>query len=246
MSYDRDSLILEHLKLAETIATKEWRTATHALNRDEMVSLAYQGLLDAAMKWEKYCEKNGYDPEATQFFKVYASFRIRGAIRDHIRSEDWATRTTRSKSKKLKEAGQDEGATVEELSERTGMSVSEINKVIVKLTSRPVSLDAYTSANGPHQDSPGRGNHELKDDVDTESSAFANDMQSAFVSKFKVLSPEVQTVLALHYYSRMDLRSIASELDLSESRISHIHAQGVCDIRQALLAAATESEVHAN
>ena len=245
MSYDRDSLILSHLHLADTIATKEWRTATHALKRDDMLSLAYWGLLDAAQKWPDYCKNNNYDPEAIQFFKVYASLRIRGAIRDHIRSEDWATRTTRSKSKKLKDAGQDDGATLDELSERTGMSVSEINKVINKLAYRPVSLDAYTTNNDPFQDSPGRGNHELKDDIDTEGSAFANDMCRIFVSRFRVLSVEAQIVLALHYYSRMDLRSIAAELALSESKVSQIHAQGVQSIRESLIEAATESEIYA-
>jgi RNA polymerase sigma factor for flagellar operon FliA len=246
MSHDRDSLILEHLKLAETIATREWRTAVHALKKDDMLSLAYWGLLDAAEKWPAYCEKNESDPDATQYFKVYASLRIRGAIRDHIRSEDWATRTTRSKSKKLKDAGQDDGASVEELSERTGMTVLEINKVITKLAYRPVSLDAYTSNNDTYQESPGRrGNSELRDDIDTESSAFANDMRSIFVTNYRILNREIQIVLALHYYSRMDLRTIAAELGLSESKVSQIHANGVKYLRTALVEAATESEVYA-
>lgn len=245
MSYDRDSLILSHLHLADTIATKEWRTATHALKRDDMLSLAYWGLIDAAQKWPDYCKNNSYDPEAIQFFKIYASLRIRGAIRDHIRSEDWATRTTRSKSKKLKDAGQDDGATLAELSERTGMSEAEINKVITKLAYRPVSLDAYTTNSDPFQDNPGRGNHELRDDIDTEGTAFANDMQDVLVKRFKILTPETQIVIALHYYSKIDLRTIAAELDLPESRVSQIHAAGVQSIRAALLDAATESEVYA-
>lgn len=244
MSYDRDSLILTHLTLAENIANREWRTASHALKKDDMLSLAYWGLLDAAEKWPAYCKKNEYDPEAIQYFKVYAALRIRGAIRDYIRAEDWATRTTRSKSKQLKDAGQDDGATVEELSDRTGMSVIEINKVIAKLASRPISLDAYAYNNDTSQEAPSSARSELKDDVDTEGSAFANDMNSVFVRNFKLLSPETQLVLVLHYYSRIDLRSIATELQLSESKISQIHATGVTSLRTALAEAATESEVY--
>jgi RNA polymerase sigma factor FliA len=242
MSYDRDSLVLSHLTLAENIANREWRTAAHALKRDDMLSLAYFGLLDAAEKWPAYCAKNDYDPEAIQYFKVYASLRIRGSIRDYIRAEDWATRTTRSKSKRLKDAGQDDGATVEELSARTGMTVPEINKVIAKLASRPVSLEVYTSTPDPYQESRVRGNTELADDHDTEGSAFANDMKSVFVAQYRKLSPEAQVVLALHYYDRVDLRAIAAKLSLPESKVLNIHSQGVLAIQAALLEAAQESE----
>lgn len=244
MSYDRDDLILTHLHLAEAIANREWRTATHALKRDDMLSLAYWGLLDAAEKWPAYCKKNEYDPGAIQYFKVYASLRIRGAIRDYIRAEDWATRTTRSKAKLLKEAGQDDGATLLELSDRTGMSVSEINKVISKLASRPISLDAYAYNHDTSQEAPSSARSELKDAVDTEGSAFANDMQKVFVNKFEMLNSEAKVILVLHYYSRMDLRAISLELGLSESKVSQIHAQSVVFIRDALIGASTESEAY--
>src|SRR3954471_22212774 len=138
MSYDKESLVLNHLTLAKDIANREWRTATHALKRDDMLSLANLGLVDAADRWEAYCEKNDYDPNAVQYFKVFASLRIRGTIRDHLRKEDWATRTVRSKAKKLKVAGQDEGLSVDELAEITGMSVVEINKVNARLAAKPV------------------------------------------------------------------------------------------------------------
>lgn len=237
MNYDKDSLILGHLDLAKDIATREWRTATHALKRDDMLSLAYEGLVDAAIRWEPYCAKNEYDPSAVQYFKVFASLRIRGTIRDHIRKEDWATRTLRSKSKKLKDAGQDDGLSVQELSEITGMTPVEINKVIARLATRPISLDAYTANNNNENAS---APVELKADVDTEGIAFANSLNELFVNKLQLLSNDIQVIIALHYYSKMDLRSIAEELNISEAKVSQIHASGVIAIKEALTEAATE------
>jgi RNA polymerase sigma factor for flagellar operon FliA len=236
MNYDKDSLILGHLDLAKDIATREWRTATHALKRDDMLSLAYEGLVDAAIRWQPYCAKNEYDPSAVQFFKVFASLRIRGTIRDHIRKEDWATRTLRSKSKKLKDAGQDDGLSVQELSEITGMTITEINKVIARLAARPISLDAYTANNSENSSAP----VELKADVDTEGIAFANTLNQLFVERLKLLSNDIQVVLVLHYYSKMDLRSIAQELNISELKVSQMHESGVIAIKEALTKAATE------
>lgn len=237
MAYDKESLILEHLNLAKDIATREWRTATHVLKLNDMLSLAYLGLVDAADRWEPYCEKNEYDPNATQFFKVFASLRIRGTIRDQIRKDDWATRTVRSKAKLLKNAGQDEGASIEELSEKTGLSVSEINKVNTRLSAKPVSLEAHLS----NSDQDGvHTNPELKDAIDTESSAFTRDMMSIFVDAFRQLPYEMQVIISLKYYRNLELRKVAEELGLPETKISQLHSSGILAIKNALVEAAEE------
>jgi RNA polymerase sigma factor FliA len=240
MSYDKDTLILNHLDLAKDIANREWRTATHVLKKDDMLSLAYEGLVDAANRWEPYCLKNEYDPSAVQYFKVFASLRIRGTIRDHIRKEDWATRTLRGKAKKLKDAGQDEGLSVAELADRTGMSTTEIYKVNAKLAARPISLDAtpiyFTKEDVEKKE------FQLKEAVDTEGVNFANEMLKAFVGAFSTLPTEVKVVLALHYYSKLDLRKVSEELGLAESKISQLHASGVLAVREALVKEAQERD----
>lgn len=240
MNYDKDTLILEHLSLAKQIALREWRTATHALDKDDMLGLAYLGLTDAANRWESYCERKGYEPSAVQYFKVFASLRIRGTIRDSIRSDDWATRTLRSKSKKLKEAGQDEGVPVEVLAERTEMTVSEINKVNARLAARPVSLDAHLNTSGSGYE-PGNSNeNQVKDEIDTEGSVFAREMTDIFIDTVRNLPMAEQLVLVLHYYSRLDFRKISEELDLAEAKISQLHASAVSSVKEALLYAAVE------
>lgn len=236
MNYDKDTLILEHLYLAKQIALREWRTATHALDKDDMLGLAYLGLTDAANRWESYCARKGYEPSAVQFFKVFASLRIRGTIRDSIRSDDWATRTLRSKSKKLKEAGQDEGVSVEVLAERTDMTVAEINKVNARLAAKPVSLDAHlnTTFEGVATEP------QIKDDVDTEGSVFAKEMTDVFIDTVRNLSILEQLVVVLHYYSKLDFRKISEELEVPEAKISQLHASAVVSVKEALTYAATE------
>lgn len=243
MNYDIESLILNHLDLARSVAISEWRTATHALQKDEMIALANLGLVDAANRWEAYCKKKNYDPAATQFFQVFARLRIRGTIRDQIRKDDWATRTLRSKSKKLKDAGQDEGISVEELAERTEMSVAEIRKVNARLAARPVSLDAHLNNNALGPSFDGASNtkeNQLQDLVDTESTVFEKTMLNAFTATLNELSIESKIVLVLHYYSKMDLRRIAEELKMPESRVSQLHSSGALAVRQALVDVAQE------
>lgn len=63
------------------------------VSRDDIRSLGLMGLYDALEKFE---------PARDLKFDTYASFRIRGAILDGLRKEDWLPRSTRDKAKKLK------------------------------------------------------------------------------------------------------------------------------------------------
>lgn len=239
MSYDVDTLINNHLQLAKDIALREWRTAPHALNKDDMLGLANLGLVDAANRWQDYCASKQYDPAATQYFKVFASLRIYGTIRDQIRHDDWATRTLRAKSKKLRAAGQDEGLTVQELSEKTNMPVAEINKVNTRMAQKPVSLDYLYSRNDTDADYMDRA-VEIKNDVDTESESFTNFMTQAFVSTVRSLPYIEQLVLVLKYYSNKTLDEIAAELALDEALVFKLHNSAVLSVRQELAYLAQE------
>lgn len=239
MNYDKDTLIIEHMDLARSVARAEWRTATHALQLDDMESLAFEGLVDAADRWQAYCARKEYDPAAIQYFKVFARLRIRGNIRDQLRKDDWTTRTVRTKSKKLKDAGQDEGLSIEELASRTEMSVAEIRKVNARLAQRPVSLDGRLAIRDDMN--PSETEFQVKEDVDTEGKAFANDMLKVFTNTVRYMENLEQLVLVLHYYSKLDLRRIAEELGLTESKVSQLHSRAVLTVKEALMEAAQEN-----
>lgn len=220
------SLIEEHLGMAEAISVNVWKTAPHALDIDELRSLAFFGLTQAAARWRPYCDEHGYDDKAVSYFKGFASSRIRGAIYDAIRSNDWTTRTLRSKSKKLKEAGQDSGATVPEMAERTGMSEQDVSRTLARMAAKPVSLQAASV--------------DCEDVDTTEGSIFEQDVRSATVETIKKLPFEYQLVLALHYYEGKELKVVASELNITDARASNLHTRAVLAVREALVEVAKE------
>lgn len=233
MTYDVDTLIQNHLQLAKDIAYKEWRTAPHALSKDNLLSDANLGLVDAARRWESYCAQKQYDPSAVQYFKVFAGLRIRGAIRDQIRKDDWTTRTVRTKSRKLRDAGQDEGATIEELAEKTNMTVSEINKVNVRMSQKPVSLEQLHSRLEDDRDSSDRG-LEISNAMDTESEVFVNTMSQFFVAKLKQLDYLQQLIIVMHYYVKMPLDEIGCELDLAHDKVLKLHTEAALSLRDTM------------
>lgn len=65
------------------------------VSKEDLKSLGMFGLLDSL---------NKFDPSRELRFDTYASFRIRGAILDGLRKEDWLSRGTREKAKKIESA----------------------------------------------------------------------------------------------------------------------------------------------
>lgn len=221
------TLIETHLGMAEAISVNVWKTAPHALDIDELRSLAFFGLTQAAARWRPYCDENGYDSKAYNFFKGFASSRIRGAIYDAIRSNDWTTRTLRGKSKQLKEAGQDNGATVSEMAERTGMSEQEVSRTLARMAAKPVSLQAASV--------------DCEDIETTEGSIFEQDVRAATVEAIEKLPFEYQLVLAMHYYEGKELKIVASELKITDARASNLHTKAVLAVREAMVEIAKEN-----
>ncbi len=221
-------LIEQHMGMAEAISVNVWKTAPHALDIDELRSLAFFGLTQAAARWRPYCDENGYDSSAYNFFKGFASSRIRGAIYDSIRSNDWTTRTLRGKSKLLKEAGQDNGASISELSERTGMSEQEVTRTMARMAAKPVSLQAASM--------------DFEDSETLEGSIFEQDVRTATVEAIGKLPLEYQIVLAMHYYEGKELKVVAAELKITDARASNLHTKAVLAIREAMVNVAKDRE----
>lgn len=69
-------LFREHLDLVEMVVSRLAREISAPLSRDELVVAGQEGLFRAAQR---------YDPEREVPFRVYAHYRVRGAVLDWVR-----------------------------------------------------------------------------------------------------------------------------------------------------------------
>lgn len=236
------SLIDNHIALAISIALGVYNTAPHALELEELKAIAFFGLCDAADRWPSYCEKKGYDPSATQYFTKYSSLRIRGAIYDRLRSNDWATRSLREKSRKINLANiQADGVdlTNAELAEITGLTEKEVRDTLTGMSRAPVSLDSVVapwSDDAPAGASNGRS--QLADSKDTEGSVAANDLLKTFADAVKSLPFEQRLVIVLHYHQGMELKKAAAMMGVTDAVVSSYHTSAVIKLLESLQEAA--------
>ncbi|MCB0413817.1 MAG: FliA/WhiG family RNA polymerase sigma factor, partial [Bdellovibrionales bacterium] len=198
---------------------------------DDLISCGVIGLMDAIEK---------FDPSRDNKFKTYAEFRVRGAILDELRSQDWVPRSIRDKSKVLDKTiallEQDLGRTPtdEEIAKALNVTVEEFHDLVNQV--RPVSLlsidDAQTFSTT-----------DKKSILNLlEGSKLANPYNQLNIKKVKDIVakaiedlPERQRlVLSLYYYEDLNLKEIGKILRVTESRVSQLHAQAISRLRAKL------------
>jgi RNA polymerase sigma factor for flagellar operon FliA len=125
--YQKEDLIKSYLPLVKKVVHRLSGRLPKDVDIREMLNSGIIGLVDALEK---------YDPKHETNFSTYAQFRIRGAILDSFRSQDWLPRSLRFKSAKIEAAYQrieqklGRPATEEEVSKELGVTVDELQELL--------------------------------------------------------------------------------------------------------------------
>lgn len=211
------------LPQARAEAYKCWQRAPHALELDELHSIALTGLAQAASRWPVYCAETSRDPHRYEFLPAYFLARMRGAMLDWLRAQDWVTRSDRTRAKALRDVGQDAGATEAELAAATGMTVAQVRSTVAAVAARPVSMDAEP--------------HDVADVADVESQAVVAEVLGAVIAVTRGLPPEIQALLALRYYSGCSVAEAARLLDMNAEEAAAAHTAAILKIHDSMLRA---------
>jgi RNA polymerase sigma factor for flagellar operon FliA len=232
VNMDRNRLIVEYAGLIKFIAQKIASRLPSNIELDDLISSGVIGLMDAIEK---------YDSSRDNKFKTYAEFRIRGAILDELRSQDWVPRSVREKAKILERAyakiEQEKGrsATDEEVIQTLGISVEEYHDLLNEV--RSVSLLSYDDL-GNLSNSDKRSLHGMGEANSKVPTPFT-EVSGAHIKKIvaEVIEdlPEKQRlVLSLYYYEDLNLKEIGRVLEVTESRVSQLHSQAILKLRARL------------
>lgn len=228
-------MVIDLMPQARSEAWKVFSNAPHALDLDDLTSLAYTGLMMAATRWPQYCAERSFHPGCgqvpcadpvtcgTRFFAAYCLRRIRGAMLDAMRSADWVTRSMRTKAKLIRDAGQDLGKSEAELASATGLSTRQIRDTLSGVAARPVSFDAES--------------HDVPDSGDTESQVFVSGVLGAVAAEMNGLDPETRVVLAMRFHQGLDFEVIAGKLGTTVDRVTGLHNAGVLAVHDVMLQA---------
>lgn len=227
----KDEIVVEYAPLVKFIAQKIASRLPANIELDDLISCGVIGLMDAIEK---------FDPTRDNKFKTYAEFRIRGAILDELRSQDWVPRSVREKAKHVEKAYQKlekelgRSATDDEMCEELNCTMDEFHDLLNK--SKSVSLlnidDTMTMSKGDKKLMVSLMEHSRA------GNPFAavnyKRAQERIKEGIKTLPEKQRLVLSLYYFEDLNLKEIGQVLDVTESRVSQLHTQAIIKLKVKL------------
>lgn len=224
-SQERESLILEHMPLLQHIAGRLALELPSRVERDDLVGWGMLGLIGAA---------DAFEPERGLKFSTYAYSRIRGAMLDELRRQDFLPRgrreSVRDTERALATLQQRLGSqpTPEQLAEELGWSLEELDEALAAGRSAAmVSLE----------DGPDENLGALLGDPsspDPAGSAQHEELKARLVDAIGALPEPEQTVITLYYAEGLLLREIGQVIGVTESRVSQLHSRAIFRLNRDL------------
>jgi RNA polymerase sigma factor FliA len=220
-----DALVRAHLGMAQQAVNELSRRLPAHVNRDDLSSAAMLGLAQAARSW---------DPERGASFERHAASRIRGALLDELRESDWASRSVRSRARRLQQAGDEltsrlgRAPTPEELAAELGTDADAVHRLVTDVHRATVLNYESIVADGEADDllpSGDRGPDSVL--VDRERRAYLSDAVLA-------LPERLRAVVIGYFYQERPMLEIAAELGVTESRVSQLRAEALILLRDGL------------
>lgn len=204
------------------------------VEKDDIKSLGLFGLYDALHK---------FDPTRDLKFDTYASFRIRGAIMDGLRKEDWLPRSTRDKAKKIDQAVHQleqqlhRDPTAIEIADYLQIKKQEVED-IMKDTLFANLLSIEEKAKDHQEDYKEGIGYSLPDEQNPspEESLVQFENLDELAASINKLNENEQMVISLFYKEELTFTEIGKVLDLTTSRISQIHKQAIFKLKKQLIA----------
>jgi len=228
----REAFIKQYAPLVKYVAGKVAVGMPSNVEFDDLVGCGVFGLLDAIDK---------FDPDKNVKFKTYAVVRIRGAIYDELRADDWVPRSVRQKAKVVEaaigtlEAKLGRTASDQEIALSLGMSEGEYHKTLRQISGTLVlSLDDVWFS-GDENDKVSIGDSiESPSSLNPDVMVEREETRRVIVEAINELPENEKKVLVLYYYEDLTLREIGQVMKVTESRVSQLHGNAVIRLRAKL------------
>jgi len=236
---EREKLIVNYLRLVKYVAGRLAAGLPDSVEIDDLIGSGMLGLMKAI---------EAFDPGKEVKFETYALPRIRGAMLDELRNQDWFPRSIRRKARRI-------DAAVHELEGSLGRSPSDVElarhlkldlhdfyRLVGEVSqSSLLSLEedlrvgkdgTYTAVRDMLSDLREPNAHEALAD---------KQLRQIVVETLSNLDEKERHVLTLYYFEELTLAEIGEVLGVSESRVCQIHGKAIQRLKMRVRARTREN-----
>lgn len=232
---EKSHLLKQHQPMVRRIALQMMSRLPASVELDDLIQAGMLGLLDAS---------NRYEDNRGAKFETFAGQRIRGAMLDELRANDWGSRGLRQSARRVEKAVQalehrhGRAPTESEIAQEMGLDLEAYRSLLQEIRgcqllyvedfSKDDSENAFLDlfAKDARVDRYGGS--------DPEEQLLESDLRQQLVAAIKALPERDQLLMSLYYEQELNLREIGAILEVSQSRVCQLHAQAISRLRARL------------
>lgn len=225
----RNRLVMHYSFIAKTVAVQMRGISANYAQVEDVVNQGIIALIDCV---EKFDLSKGIK------FKSYAFMRVRGAVIDFVRKQDWFPRRVRMAAKNVAAAHDKlchklmREPTMQEIADYMETPIDVLNKNYGEI-SNSVILSFEGIIQNIYQ-----GGNILSDYLDEnfvpEDRIFKKELHETLQKEIEALSDRERLVVTLYYYEHLKLSDIAKILKVSDQRVSQINSKAVMKLRRKM------------
>ncbi|QRM20517.1 FliA/WhiG family RNA polymerase sigma factor [Dechloromonas sp. TW-R-39-2] len=226
---DREQLVQRFVPLVKRIAYHLMARLPASVQFEDLVQNGMLGLLDAIDRFEE-----GFGAQ----FETYATQRVRGAMLDGLRENDWLPRQLRRELRRIEaminqlEHEHGRAPSERELADALGMSLADYQKTLGDARGHQLLYFEDFTGEG---DEDFLERHFTDNDADPLSLLEEKSLQQALVGAIERLPEREKLMMALYYEQDLNLREIGEVMGVTESRVCQLHSQAVARLRSQIV-----------
>lgn len=225
---NKDQLVQRFAPLVKRIAYHLMARLPSSVQVDDLIQNGMIGLLDAIGRFEA-----GMGAQ----FETYAAQRVRGAMLDGLRENDWLPRSLRRDFRRIETAiaqlEQENGRapSEQELADLLGMALVDYQKMLQDARGHQL---IYFEDMVDNDGDDFLERHFTDDAADPANLLEDSNMRQALVLGIEALPEREKLMMALYYEQDLNLREIGEVMGVTESRVCQLHSQAVARLRARL------------
>jgi RNA polymerase sigma factor for flagellar operon FliA len=198
------------------------------LSVQDLISVGVMGLLDALQRYT----------EGRVELNTFAEYRIKGAMLDELRSQDWIPRSLKDKIGRIKKAHQSLERELgrlpdeEEVARSLNITLDEYYRTLQSASNAVVfSFEDFRDRgqeDGEMDVTECIPDKALKNPLEQLEENCARDALAQFIER---LPEKEKLILSLYYWEELTLKEIGKVMNLSEGRVCQIHNQSLIRLK---------------
>jgi len=224
---DRSALIKQYQPLVRKLAHYMMAKLPPSVEVDDLIQVGLIGLADALSRYEA--------SQGVQF-ETFATQRIRGAMLDELRGNDWMSRGSRKSQKEIEttmrrlEHRLGRSPIESEIATEMGLSLADYQSLLGKVRGTQL-VYLEDMARSSEDDDNFLDRHVADSDADPMNMLRDHRLRESLVAAIKGLPDREQYIMSMYYEQDMNLKEIAAVLDITESRVCQLHSQSIARLR---------------